>query len=265
MEPLTTHDSSRSSKHSSKVSLDIIETDEEVFSVKEVPNKGQGLVAVRPIGRGELLLTEAPLFSLMPSPSNSAVLFALSQCTRDEQRQYFALSNSHKERLLPALGVFESNALSYHTVDYDMDGVVQELAGLFLIASRFNSSCTPNVSRCWDPAQQIMIFRTMQSIQEGEELCLNDCDVLGTKEQRRDDIVQKRNFICRCEVCESEGQESAESDHRRSTIARLFDEVGGCGKEPTLGMRKASIALTPPPHPHSHLSLLDQNCIAAPK
>lgn len=223
----------------SELSLDIIESEEEIFSVQEVPNRGNGLVAVRAIGRGEVVLTESPLFSLTPSPSNSSVLSALSQCSRDEQRQFFALSNEYKGHLLPALGIFESNALYYHTIDKREQGDgVQELAGLFLLASRFNSSCTPNVSRCWDPSQQLMIFRTLQNVQEGEELCFNYCDVLGTKEQRREDVMQERNFLCRCEACELEGDESAESDRRRSTIARLFEEVGGCGKEPTLGMRK---------------------------
>ena len=47
---------------------------------------------------------------------NSTVMSALSQRTREEQRDFFALWNAFKtarkgRALLPALGIFETNAL----------------------------------------------------------------------------------------------------------------------------------------------------------
>jgi len=230
--------SSQPSVHSESSVTDIEETEEEAFCVQDVPFKGKGLVAVRSIKRGELLMAERPLL-LLPTPlTNSAALVALSRCSRDEQRHFFSLSNSYKERLLPALGILESNALYLPS-----GGTGQEEAGMFLLASRFNSSCSPNVSKCWDPALRAMFFRTVRDVEEGEELCFNYCDVLGTREQRREDVVEERNFECRCEICELNEEQSKASDDRRSTIARLFDEVASCGKEPTLGMRKIRKAL----------------------
>ncbi|TCD66925.1 hypothetical protein EIP91_000764 [Steccherinum ochraceum] len=230
--------SSQPSMHSTTSVNDIEESDEEAICVQEIEHKGKGLVAARPIKRGELLLAERPFLVLPSDPSNSSILVALSQCSREEQRTFFSLSNSFRDRLLPAIGIFESNAIYLPHSD-----PAREQEAIFLLASRFNSSCSPNVSKCWDPTLHAMLFRTLRDVEEGEELCFNYCDVLGTRDQRREEILEERNFECRCEVCELDDEESRASDERRSTIARLFEEVAGCGKEPTLGMRKIKIAL----------------------
>ena len=178
--------------------------------------------------------TATPTPAGAPTPSsNSSVLVALSACPREEQQYFFTLSNPYKGHLLPALGIFKSNAL-----DLPGDESEGEHAGLFLLGSRFNSSCTPNVSKCWDPVLHTMLFRTLRDVEEGEELCFNYCEILGTRQQRREEIAQERHFECRCDVCELADEESRASDDRRSTIARLFEDVAGCGKEPTLGIRK---------------------------
>lgn len=59
------------------------------------------------------------------------------------------------------------------------------------------------------------------------------------------ELLAERGFECHCEACGVSGEESeklvAESDERRVTIARMYDEIGDCGNEPTLGMRKVRV------------------------
>ncbi|KAJ3531162.1 hypothetical protein NM688_g7611 [Phlebia brevispora] len=219
-----------------------IEEHQEKFFVQDLPGKGKGIVAARAITKGEYLFSESPLFTLSPSPTNSTILGALTKCTREEQQQYFALANSYKSRLLPALAIFETNFLLLGNGTLQTRKV-QDSAGIFLLASRFNSSCTPNVSKSWDDIHNVMVFRTLRDVAEGEELCFNYCGVLGTKEERKRELLEDFGFECICSACQLEGEEALESDKRRSTIARLFDEVGQCGKEPTLGIRKIKLAL----------------------
>ena len=219
--------------------IDNIEEQQGRFYVQDISGKGKGIVAAHAIAKGEYLFTESPLFTLPPSPTNSTILGALTKCTREEQRQYFALANSYKSRLLPALAIFETNFLLLGNGNLQVDRRKgQEVAGIFLLASRFNSSCTPNVSKSWDDIHNVMIFRTLRDVAEGEELCFNYCGVLGTQEERKRELLEDFGFECTCAACQLEGEEALESDKRRSTIARLFDEVGLCGKEPTLGIRK---------------------------
>lgn len=224
-----------------------VEEQEETFFVQEVSGKGKGVVAARPIKRGEFLFSEPPLFTLPPSPTNSTILGALSKCTRDEQRQYFALANSYRGRLLPALAIWETNFLllgNGNNPKPPPQQPAQELAGIFLLASRINSSCIPNVSKSWDEIRNVMVFRTLRDIQEGEELCFNYCDVLASQEERKRTLQVEFGFECTCPACVLEGEAAAESDRRRTSVLRLFDEVGLCGKEPTLGIRKVSDELS---------------------
>ncbi|EKM57569.1 uncharacterized protein PHACADRAFT_251260 [Phanerochaete carnosa HHB-10118-sp] len=222
-----------------------IEEQEETFFVQDVPGNGKGVVAARSIRKGEFLFSEPPLFTLNPSPTNSMLLGALSKCTRDEQRQYFTLANSYRKRLLPALAIWETNFLLLGNGTH-LKAAPQplgELAGIFLLASRINSSCTPNVSKSWDEIRNVMVFRTLRDVQDGEELCFNYCDVLSAQDERKRTLMEEFGFDCTCDACRLGGEEAVESDRRRTSILRLFDEVGRCAKEPTLGIRKIKLAL----------------------
>ncbi|KAI8974886.1 SET domain-containing protein [Trametes punicea] len=206
---------------------------------------GVGLFATRGILKGSVVLSEAPIFTQPPPPArtNSTIMSALSQCTRDEQRQYFNLANAYKaaregkRALLPALGIFETNALPCGKARGG------RRAGIFLVAARLNHSCHPNIARSWDEDAQRMTFRALRDVAEGEELCMNYVDVLGTRAQRMEELRNAFGFECVCEACALKGEELAESDRRRAAIRRLFEEVAGCGSEPTLGLRKVKLAL----------------------
>jgi len=88
-----------------------------------------------------------------------------------------------------------------------------------------------------------MAFRALRAVDAGEELCTNYVDVLGTRAERGVELAERYGFACVCPVCVAPEEEGGESDRRRSKIGRLFEEVGRCGKEPTLGIRKLKIAL----------------------
>ncbi|CDO71128.1 hypothetical protein BN946_scf184844.g132 [Trametes cinnabarina] len=209
------------------------------------PTDGVGLFATRAIAKGSVVLGEAPIFTQPPPPgrTNSTVMAALSQCTRDEQRQYFNLTNAYKaprpgkRELLPALGIFETNALPCGKARGG------RRAGIFLVAARLNHSCQPNVERSWDESAQRMTFRALRDIVEGEELCMNYVDVLGTRAQRMEELRTAFGFECACVACAMDGEDLAASDRRRTTVRRLFEEVALCGSEPTLGLRKVKLAL----------------------
>ena len=233
------------------------------------PTGGLGLFVTRPIPQGALVFTETPLLTqpLSPVRTNSTILNILAQRTREEQCAFFALFNAHKtERpgrpvLLPALGIFETNALPCGATlpptsgdATDTKGVGSKDAkagkadhggreGIFLRAARLNHSCRPNLWRTWDVSSQEMTFRALRDIAQGEELCMNyaDVDILGTREERATEIEAAFGFVCACDVCELKGKEGKDSDRRRADIKRLFEEIGTCGKEPTLGLRKVPI------------------------
>lgn len=213
------------------------------YYVSGVQDKGKGLVATQALPRGTVFLEEQPLFTQDAGCTNSSVLAALAGCSRDEQREYFALANAFKGgdtpcKVLPALAIFHTN--SFPCDDAPQTPPAKRRRGIFLTAARANHSCTPNAGRVWDVAKQAMVFRTLRAVQAGEELCINYVDVLGSREERNANLWDHFGFECACEACALQGEELVKSDQRRATIRRLYDEVSACLKEPTLGMRKVS-------------------------
>ncbi|KAI0676226.1 hypothetical protein C8Q78DRAFT_960507 [Trametes maxima] len=244
-----TSDSPRTSPsptHGHESSGSSIDDSSPPYKVASAPlSDGVGLFATRPMLKGAVVLSEGPLFTQPPqlTRTNSTVMAALAECTRDEQRQYFNLANAYKvpragkRALLPALGIFETNALPCGKTRGG------RRAGIFLLGARLNHSCRPNIARAWDEGAQQMTFRTLRDVAEGEELCLNYVDVLGTRAQRAEELQNDFGFECACEACALDFEELAESDRRRAAIRRHFEEVGACGSEPTLGLRKVELAL----------------------
>ncbi|KAI0821912.1 SET domain-containing protein [Trametes gibbosa] len=243
LEPITTPDQEEDEDDSTGSTID---DSSPPYKISSAPlTDGVGLFATRALPKGAVILCESPMFTQAPSPTrtNSTVMAALSQCTRDEQRQYFNLANAYKtstagpRALLPALGIFETNSLPCGKTRGG------RRAGIFLTAARLNHSCRPNVARVWDQDTHQMTFRALRDVAEGEELCMNYVDVLGTRAQRAEELRTSFGFECMCEACALGFEEQAESDRRRAALRRLFEEVALCGNEPTLGLRKVKLAL----------------------
>ncbi|KAH9852353.1 SET domain-containing protein [Lenzites betulinus] len=241
-----TPDSSNTSPsptHGQESSGSTIDDSSPPYKIASAPlTDGVGLFATRALSKGSVVLCESPILTQPPPPArtNSTVMVALSHCTRDEQRQYFNLANAYKagpRALLPALGIFETNSLPCGKARGGCR------AGLFLTAARLNHSCRPNIARVWDQDAQQMTFRALRDVAEGEELCMNYVDVLGTRAQRAEELQTSFGFECVCDVCALGFEEQAESDRRRAALRRLFEEAALCGNEPTLGLRKVKLAL----------------------
>ncbi|PIL23116.1 transcription factor [Ganoderma sinense ZZ0214-1] len=212
------------------------------FAVQDVPGKGKGIVATRSVAQGELVLAEAALFTQILSRSNATVLAALARLSGADQRQYFSLANARKGRVPPPIGIFETNALPCGDNDVSR-GAAASSAGIFLLGSRFNSSCRPNVNNYWDERMQKITFWATRAIAPGEELCISYMSVLAVREERRRVLQAAFGFECRCVACSRDGAELRASDERRVAIARLYDEVGACQNNPAVGVRKVKTAL----------------------
>ncbi|KDQ58529.1 hypothetical protein JAAARDRAFT_34344 [Jaapia argillacea MUCL 33604] len=212
------------------------------FTIQPLPHKGLGVIATRPIAQGEEILSESPLFTQSIARSAHTIARSLSLLTKHEQEQYLALSNCHQAQLPPLLGIFETNALPCGENNAEL-GLRADRAGIFLQASRFNSSCTPNVNNCWINSKKVISIHALRDIAEGEELYLCYTGMLDVRDKRRRLLKEKFGFDCHCEACGRVGKELKESDRRRQTIQRLIDEIPACHSLPADGVRKVKTAL----------------------
>jgi len=82
--------------------------------------------------------------------------------------------------------------------------------GLYVLASTFNHSCVPNVSRYH--IGDVSLFRTMRPVKAGEELCITYCELETLMESRfiRHQALD-RDFTCTCAKCVEDLQQGDEA------------------------------------------------------
>ncbi|PCH35098.1 hypothetical protein WOLCODRAFT_155770 [Wolfiporia cocos MD-104 SS10] len=215
---------------------------EVAFAIQDIPGKGKGVIATRDISGGELILAEAPLFTQNSTPTNATLLAALKGLTDTQQREFFSLANCHSNKHPPALGTWLTNALPCGQND-TVSGRTASKGGIFLQASRFNSSCLPNVNNRWVERDNKITIRAVRNIAKGEELCLCYIESWADRATRQRELREHFGFDCRCAVCSLTGNALRSSDRRRSSLPVLYQEIAACGSNPALGVRKIKLAL----------------------
>jgi hypothetical protein len=207
-----------------------------VCRVQAVPGKGLGVIAVRDISIGELVMSEAPLLSLpvdgaKPTAEDRRRVLGhvedeVKRLPLQGQSRFRALSghvppafnddggdgdDADADRAPSALDVFRTNALP----------MGQGRVGIFPDIARLNSHCRPNLHYSWDDASSMATVYAVAPVQAGQELCISYMGPCYPRRDRRGYFASNFGFTCRCTVCALTGDEAMESDHRRATLAGL--------------------------------------------
>ncbi|KZT34899.1 SET domain-containing protein [Sistotremastrum suecicum HHB10207 ss-3] len=179
--------------------------------------KGLGIVAVKPIPKGTLILSEQALFKLDASASAEEIKDTLDSLSREEQREFLALTNTFRGEMKTLAGIFKTNALP--CVPFKSRKKYARRCGIFPEASRFNHSCSPNVNYVWYDKQGQMRLYALRDIASGEELTIAyGKPVLATREERWKVIEADFGFRCDCLMCCREGRALDESNRRRNEL-----------------------------------------------
>ena len=204
------------------------------FIVTAVGKKGLGVVATAPIKQGDLLLEEAPLLTFQNQSFQvllgdlQEVLFdrasfdhweqsltetLQSNCSEEVRSKFWDLADVCCKSDKTALGIARTNAI----------GLSDDSAGLFLLLSRFNHSCNPNVYNTWQEDTGVQVLRATRDIAEGEELCISYLSFLqlcAPRHERLGELSDRFGFDCLCGVC---SRPPSESDWRRERLSQLCD------------------------------------------
>ena len=226
--------STRTNPEAAASNDDGIDYASDAFEVRPVWKKGLGVVATKPIKRGELLLEEAPL--LVFQNQSFDVLFGdlqenlvdetsfdkwdtslretlKSRCNEEVFSKFWDLADSCSESVKAALGIARTNGI----------GLSEDSAGLFLLLSRFNHSCKPNVHNSWQEDRQVQVLRSTCDIDRGQELCISYLSLLtlcAPANERLGEISDRFGFDCMCESC---SRSKGASDWRRERLSQLCD------------------------------------------
>jgi len=145
----------------------------------------------------------------------------ISQLVKDAWAHVADLSNSAKERLhcvlrLNCMGFYTNSEQLCHSQEY----AALTVTGLFLLASGFNHSCQPSITRF--SIGDVTAFVTNRPVAAGEELCISyiESELLCAPTSMRCQSIN-RDFVCSCVAC-TEAPAAAET---KSASQRQFLHV----------------------------------------
>ncbi|KAI6747647.1 hypothetical protein HG530_015755 [Fusarium avenaceum] len=198
--------------------------DKEMVILREVPGKGEGLIASRKILKGTRILSEEPIIRVPEdTPDNPALRASIRRqvdaLTSDQRRAFLAMCNIYPgDAASQYLGIIRTNALPM-----DNGG------GIFLAACRINHACDNNAQKNWNEDIKRHTVHAMRDIGDGEEITITYVGVLNNRRTRQEALRKKFKFTCSCGLCSLPPHLSAESDRRLDQILKLDGRIGRDG------------------------------------
>ena len=192
---------------------------------------GKGAFASRDIQRGDLILSEKPIFTIphnAPQPRRQTYIeAAVRKLSPTNLDNYLSLQNSHNMcscSLRPLPGIFHTNVFG-----------VADSGGICLKASRFNHSCSPNARFTFNSNTGELRIYALGTIPHGEEIFVGyiDNDLLGKplygspRLLRLATLHNHLHFTCECSACSLSEAEAKRSDARRDRVYEIMQSFRG--------------------------------------
>ncbi|ETW78294.1 hypothetical protein HETIRDRAFT_242993, partial [Heterobasidion irregulare TC 32-1] len=190
--------------------------------IADVPGAGKGVLAVRDLALGELIVKERPLllvpreilYSRAPGATHpDAPLRMLVDQTMPPDDRALFLGLHHCKSADPAdyRDIVDTNSLPVPS----LPGHALEHHAVCAAASRINHSCSPNATHFWDLESFSFEFRAIRPIRKGEQVTISYLNTrLLPRRARQQALADKYAFRCACPACSLPTADAAASDAR---------------------------------------------------
>jgi hypothetical protein len=209
-----------------------------MYALRDVPDKGKGLVAIEKISKGTRILSEKPIIIVpgVPRSVPDSEQLRISICeqvnalSEHQRRAFLSMHNIHAYRNAAEqyLGIIRTNALPIETEGSE--------GAIFLEACRINHACDNNAQKNWNENIKRHTVHALRDIQKGEEITIYYLGVVKGREARQQALQTKFGFTCLCRLCSLPPEQSKESDKRLDEIYRLDGLIGGHGVDGILSI-----------------------------
>lgn len=187
-----------------------------MYKISEVVGKGLGWIALRDIKKGEKVWEENAIIDNLGKNVGGRRLLIVPELDRivaqlsPENKKHFLSLNDPDKNGDPA---FRNNRIYQNNVLSD---------GLFVMISRLNHSCQPNV--IWSSDDDFPPFleevRALRNIPAGEEIttCYFRASEMKIKVDRQE-LVKNWGFDCNCPVCSLSGADLVKNEESRKIVS----------------------------------------------
>lgn len=191
-----------------------------LYTLKDIPGKGKGLLASRSISRGSCIISEPPLFTTEtledPATFEKDLGAIVRSLPKEGQRAFLSLHNNNPGKD-PFSNIVRSNG-------YPL-GPNSEVGGVFPLIARINHSCRPNAQHVWNEKLKREQVHAIRDLAAGDELTLS-YSAGGPSKVRKQALKDHFGFDCACEVCSLPADELKVSDQRLEKAQKLDEGIG---------------------------------------
>jgi len=191
-----------------------------LIEIRDTEAKGLGVFALRDLLPGTILLSEAPLVTLIDTGSRADPLdIAVNALSPSKKASFLSLHHFSRNK---------NESVSRSIVYSNGYSIQNDLAtGVFETASRINHSCAPNSHYVWKESIGRMLFWNRFKLLAGEEVTVD----YGHKKKYLEKIY---GFECHCGGCtdsgsdvrSNNGSESGGIEDMRSLDAVIHESLG---------------------------------------
>ncbi|KAI8308201.1 SET domain-containing protein 5 [Colletotrichum sp. SAR11_240] len=212
-----------------------------MFTVRQAAGKGLGVFAAKPIPRGQRVLADRALLTLLPSETSANILRQAHALPTAGQKSLLSLSlNPGKAGVLSwAESLWQSKTSPGRTVlnhtilnifRNNNFNIGDETQALFPQVARLNHSCVPNAQGNFNKKLDAFTVHATRDIKPEEEITISYLDEhLGLRQARQDHLQDGYGFLCDCAACDPKTSEAGEA--RRAEIAAKLQQFAEAASE----------------------------------
>ncbi len=190
-----------------------------MYTIRSIPGKGQGMFADEEIKAGVRILADKLLFSVTDTTIDDGIgeriSASLEGLPKEQQQQFETLYCPDYPSQIPLVRRYQANCF----------GLGAAHTGIFLRASRVNSSCCPNAYFAWNPDLHRITLHAMVDIPAAQEITVCYSYSFCRQESRQTLFRDVYGFQCDCPVCQIGTPTVQGYELRREKMEALYDAI----------------------------------------
>lgn len=196
-----------------------------LVEIKGSHTKGVGAFATANIPQGTRIIAEEPLTKIERQDSTAKdIIQAFKRLPPSQQRSYLELHGyaceSFRDSVEHEMGQVWQNIPQTDRIVLEIHAANSFGEGVFLLGSRINHSCIPNVHFAWNATIQKETFHAIRHITAGEELTIMYINGTNRTRKQRQAELSRWGFQCTCPACET-GAAGEAREKKAGTVVRL--------------------------------------------
>ncbi|KAK4141698.1 SET domain-containing protein 5 [Dichotomopilus funicola] len=201
------------------------------YELRDLPNKGKGLIATRPIPRGRIFMIDYPAVladtklprHVKQAQGRELMAEAIGRLSTRGREEVLGLARQNEDEERKKRVPVSEDVMKTNSFVVEVQG--REYMALFPKIARMNHACKPSAVTRFNSTTLSNTAMAFRDILPGEEITISYSTFGLPSTIRQQNLLSGWGFTCTCDLCTSPPADLAASDKRREKVSRLGQEV----------------------------------------